>query len=321
MNDENKLEVLQYWIDNPDKTAKIPPWLKGKITRGDIEKLMLEMPVSGIPTSPSSGTRTIGISDFFRHAERIRKKRKEELEISSIKLHDEVVKRQIQLQEELNKKYDRSNTIMQSQTWAMVFQIVVTIFLIVSTVFLGIESNRIAEGQNRISEIQANISQVQTEILRVSNPPYDPFIEVVADFEDLDIPAWQLVDEGSLQEEDVERRWAIVSLTIYNFGKMDSQHFYCYHDNLYSDFIAYLTPNDNFGNIAAGTSNRTRLHIAYKDCIHNNEGCGRPELVPVGNHNITLKCECYGCKTQREFTSLIDFCVYHTNKSKDCPDY
>ncbi|MFH2033060.1 MAG: hypothetical protein ABIJ40_20905 [Bacteroidota bacterium] len=318
MDDKTKLEILQYWTDNLRNIMKIPPQLEGKITKEEVKTLYLEVGASQDKQRKSS--------EFFQHAEKIRKKIKDELETNSIKLHDEVINKQAQLQAELNKKYDKSNTIMSKQNLIMALQIIATLALIYFTVSIGNQSNSIAEAQNNIAATQINISQklinislTQTEILRVSNPPYEPFIEIVADFEDLDIPAWKLVDKRS-PGYPADQRWGNVDLTIYNFGKMDSQYIYCYPYTTKGEFFAYLD-EDNFRNIPSGTSNRTRLHIAYQDCVHDNNECENEDLVPTGNHNLTLQCECRGCKTQREFYPVINFCVYNRNKTNECPEY
>lgn len=126
MEDKTKLEILQYWIDDLRNIMKTPPQLEGKITDKEVKNLYLEVGASQDKNRKSS--------EFFQHAEKIRKKIKDELEIRSMKLHDDVVKKQAQLQEELNKKYDKSNTIMSKQNLIMTLQIIATIALIWFTI-------------------------------------------------------------------------------------------------------------------------------------------------------------------------------------------
>lgn len=300
MDDKTKLRILEYWGTNTNKVWIIPEELKDKVTNDEIANLISEINPGG----------NVGPHFIFQHAERIRKKIKDGIEIKSIELQNKVLQQQTDLQEKLNKIQEEANAIIDKQNKVLWFQVGITFVLILATVFFSLKSVSIAEDSNDIAALQANISKIQTEILQKSNPSFEPQIEIVPNKEDLIIPAWKIVDERD-RELDAEQRWAIVSLSIYNLGRTDSQHVSCLDYG--EEYGAYFTPDNNFRNIPAGTVNRALLHIMQFDCAA--YGICNPENLTLGYHNISLKCTCIGCKTQRQFQSIIDFCVYNKNDS------
>ena len=186
--------------------------------------------------------------------------------------------------------------------WAM---FVLTLFIILLT-----------WRQLSIIDKQNLILANQTGILERSSPPYEPWIQIIPDSEDQIIYAEELTDTRNIENNwAVNKRWAQISFTIYNFGKTDSQHIHCFEQFSNDSLGGYITPNNNFQNIPSGTSNRSILHIRYSDCYAENIKDCRPELVPTGKQKVTLICECYGCKTQRYFNSTIDFCIYYQNST------
>jgi len=159
-----------------------------------------------------------------------------------------------------------------------------------------------------------NVQIVQTKILEGTNAPIQATLEFIPDKNDLIIPAFEFSRSEDIKHS--ESGWATIELTILNFGKMDSNHVNCYQTDYNNEFFGFLTPNPNFQNILAGSSNLSVLHIRYDECYNGHEEyCDKPELVPIGVQNITLNCECYGCKDQRRFEEKIEFCVYNKDKS------
>lgn len=157
------------------------------------------------------------------------------------------------------------------------------------------------------------LQSIQTSIMAQSNAPIQATLEFIPDKDDLIIPAFELVDSRFLGDAE---RWARIDLTMLNFGKMDSNHIHCFQKDYLSELFGYLRPDSNFQNIPSGSSNRSTLHIRYSNCQKEKiQFCDKPELVPLGAQNITLECECYGCKDQRKFEVPIIFCVYNQNKS------
>lgn len=299
MDDKTKLKLLEHWKENHN-IGDIPKELKDKITNGDVAGLILEVDSFG----------GVNLGSVSKYAETIRKKIKDDIEIESMELQNEVLKKQTDLQENLNKIQEEANTIIKKQGRVLWAQVGVTFVLILATIYLGWSSNSIAEESKNIAILQANISKIQTEILQKSNPSFEPDIQIIPDKEDLIIPAWEIAKEGD-RELDADARWAIVKLGIYNLGSTDSQDISCNDKGWY--YQAYFTPDSHFENIAAGTVNRTRLHIMDFNCAAHGE-CDY-ESLPLGKNNITLECDCIGCKTQREFETVINFCVYNRNAS------
>ncbi len=72
MDNETKLIILEYWIDNPDRIMEIPPELKEKVEENDMNNLIYEIELR------EQGK--INASDIFNHAEKIRRKMKEKTE-------------------------------------------------------------------------------------------------------------------------------------------------------------------------------------------------------------------------------------------------
>lgn len=167
------------------------------------------------------------------------------------------------------------------------------------------------------------IQAIQTSIMEKSNAPVQATIEVIPDHEDLIIPAWELskLEDAIKSIEYPEETWARIRLTILNFGKMDSNRLFCKYNYGNKDLHAYLTPNNSFNNIPASSSNNLELHIKYNQCYNTNEEfCDKPELVPTGILNVTLNCECYGCKDQRKFEVAIPICIYQ-NEESECENF
>jgi len=158
------------------------------------------------------------------------------------------------------------------------------------------------------------LQSVQTSLMAQSNIPLQATLEFIPDKNDLVIPAFQLSQSIDINSPDTG--WAKIDLTILNFGRMDSNHVYCFQKQQGNKLFGYLKPTDNFQNIPAGSSNRSVLHVKYDECYNTNENfCDKPDLVPKGNQNITLECECYGCKDQRKFEIVIPLCIYNQNES------
>ncbi len=119
---------------------------------------------------------------------------------------------------------------------------------------------------------------------------------------------------------DPNSRWAKIDLTLINFGQMDSNNVACYVVSPNKSIAAYITPDDNYLNIDAGSSNRSVLHLKYSECYEHHETmCDRPDLVPKGDIIFTFKCECYGCKSQRTFTQNISVFIYNESHN-ECPN-
>jgi hypothetical protein len=172
---------------------------------------------------------------------------------------------------------------------------------------------------------QVIIMKQQTEILENTNPSYEPFIKIVPDIDDLIIPAWELTDRRNVENNwENDKRWARIDMTIYNFGKMDSQHIYCDPEEKNESIFSYITYNsttNNIQNIPSGTSKRIKLHIRDKLCqLDEIDLCDQPELIPTGQQEIILNCNCIGCEKQRYFTHTINFCIYHEDRENDCPN-
>jgi len=178
-------------------------------------------------------------------------------------------------------------------------------------------------GQLEISSIQTSILKDQTNIMESSNPPYYPYIQIIPDYKDLNIPAWELVDTQNFNEgRSEESKWAKIGMTFYNFGEMDSQHIFCFQEWFINGTIGvYITPDSNIDNLPAGTSLRALLHVRSVDCQPQSKEFCKKELIPTGRQQTNLSCECYGCKyPQRYFKVPIDFCIYNENKTGECPD-
>lgn len=284
--DELKLEFLEYLLDHPKKPYReIPQNLKDKgFDQKDHNALAKEM-----------GTKS-DRKIFFDFAEKLRNKLKfpQEMELFNIQ-----------------KNTQKKQTTLQGwQIGILIVQIVVTILLIWATLSIGNQANQ-------ISQIQTEISQIQTEILELSSIPNEAWIEIQVDPNDLNIPAWELTDKRNLQEKDYNDRWSEIDLSTFNFGRMDAHHIHCTPKANHSIFSIYTTPDSNF-ELNAGESHRTILHIAYTPCKVREE-CDR-NSVPLGDHNITLKCTCIGCKTHSEFDEIIPICVWLKDEDKECSD-
>ena len=301
ITDEIIIEILDFWLDEdyPNNYLRIPEKYKhfGKQLRMHIDSL--------IKKDYGSGSRTIHSHDYDNLRNELLERIKRKTEINYIKKSQSIIEKQTQLQQKLNEKYDVTNNIMSRQSKIFIFQIIITFLLtgglIIATILIGNKSNNIAE-------MQTNISQLQTDILEVSSSPREPLIEIVPDWDDYKIMAHEFVRSNDLNCSNARHCWAEIDMTVYNFGMMDSGHMYCYFHTPNSLFGGYITPNANIRNLEGGNMTRIRLHLYAKECVANNN-CDNNSLVPKGPQNVTLECECDGCKSQREFHVIIPFCV------------
>lgn len=175
---------------------------------------------------------------------------------------------------------------------------------------------------------QLNVFEKQTKILEESSPPYEPWIQIIPDYKDLIIISRDFVNKQDLNQEP-EYAWARIGMTIYNFGKMDSQHIYCDLKIISNPLEGYLKYYDketkkfstnNIENIPASNSIEVSLHIRSKDCQKDAiEKCDE-KLIPTGEQEIILNCECDGCKKQKYFNETIKFCIWNENKEIECPE-
>lgn len=161
------------------------------------------------------------------------------------------------------------------------------------------------------------MSVIQTTLLKNSNPPIQATLEFISNQEDLILSAGEVSDYENLKRDSSDA-WGEIDITVLNFGQMDSNHVDCHNIN-YDKLFGYLKPS-NFINIPAGSSNMTTLHIRYTECqLDSKEKCDKM-LILLGVQNLTFKCECYGCKDQRNFKFSVPFCVY-LNSIEECSNF
>jgi len=105
MKDELKIEILEFWLNQPNKRRQIPEKLKKKVTDKDVVNLVRE--IGGL-----------SISEIFNHLEKIRKKVHEKQIL-------ELQKNSIEIQNKVRKTEERV-TISQ---WIMAFAMIITVFI------------------------------------------------------------------------------------------------------------------------------------------------------------------------------------------------
>ncbi|MEK6882416.1 MAG: hypothetical protein AABY22_22540 [Nanoarchaeota archaeon] len=177
--------------------------------------------------------------------------------------------------------------------------IILTGFMVIILVFQLIvmaNQTRINALQIGIFEKQTELFDRQTEILNNSSPPYEPWIKIIPDKDDLIVFASDFVSDFFM---------ARIDFTIYNHGSTDSQRIECNADLTNENLFAYFkkTKEDDFKNIPAGTSIKTELYIKNQECQKDSlRLCYDEDLIPLGNQNITLNCKCSGCNKQKEFS-------------------
>jgi len=302
MDDHTKLELLEYWLDNPAQRMKLPEKLKSKVKEEDIKNLILEIKCN----KNYKGGSILNSNVIFEHAAKIRQKIKEKLEIEFIKSGKIISKKQIKLQEDFNKKQGEIVllTKQQSETskkqknviwWQIGVTSFITLILIWVTFHIGDQAN--------------NISATQTEILRISSPPYEPDIDMNLDG-DLNISTSELTNCNECVGEDSHYRSPKIAVAIYNFGMSNATINSCKIKLSNENLSGYLEPS----NIEVPTLklNYMYLHLYYKDRCYGN--CDNPNLVNTGIYNLTLDCKCIGCKTKERFTKSFKFCIYSKNK-------
>lgn len=290
MKDEYKIKLLEYWLENPDKTLEIPQELEGKVTKEDVNKLLMEIE----PSKDSMGsTFSVKSHDYLRHLERIRKKIKEELEIESIKVQKEVIKKQMDLQEQLNKKYDKTNSIMSRQSWILGIQVLLALFLLIVTFYIGGQSNNIAQ-------TQANISQVQTEILEISSAPSEPVLRIWSPHSPFELSTQGLLKKRGQTEE--------VRVCIKNIGKTSTGHIYAQWQNNWTFPTSINIPGIEFGETKCNV-----LELFADRCIGDSVGCTE-DVIPKNWTNLNLYVECDYC-IPRKLNKTFRFCAW--KKSND----
>ncbi|MEK6960530.1 MAG: hypothetical protein AABX47_05115 [Nanoarchaeota archaeon] len=153
MKDELKTQLIEYWLDNPSEISNIPDSLKSKISREELSSLLLEIE----PSKDSiGGTNSVRASDLFKHLELVRKKQKEELEIHSIRLHDETLLRQTQIQEDMKRLQGRMNRWQSLLFWATAFLALATLIMAAGVFWQAREARRLADIS--IAQISPNVN-------------------------------------------------------------------------------------------------------------------------------------------------------------------
>lgn len=87
MNTEEELQLVEYWLNNPDRLMKIPEYLQGKVTENDAVQAFVR--INAITTN--NGLNILKESDIFDHTEKLRRKLKDELEIKKLKNKTEII--------------------------------------------------------------------------------------------------------------------------------------------------------------------------------------------------------------------------------------
>jgi len=310
MRDEDKIIILAYWIENPEKILRVPAGLSDHVSEKDTLKLLRESNQHG------EG----GLKSFPVFLDRLRKKVADEQDLS-IKREDLAIKKEdFNINRSLRDISQRQSLISEKQSrigWIQlyigVFTVLVAIIACGGTLFL---SNK----QLVLSERQTEILDAQTEILNSSSSPYEPKIQIVPNPNDLILLSWHIADSRSVGDSfPVNRRWAEIDLEFHNIGRSDTKHVFCSVEMGSGELFGYITPSDNFANIPGGSSESVVLHVAYLPCIDDVSKC-RSEFVPLGEQVVSLECDCKGCIEQREFTYNISFCVFG-GLNDSCSDY
>lgn len=180
-----------------------------------------------------------------------------------------------------------------------------------------------------VFSLQLYIFNKQTQILERSSPPYEPWLEIIPDYEDLTIHAEEIIWVNNLKVRP-EYAWAEIDLTFYNFGKMDSQRIHCDPGKGENPIVTYMTyynkEEEKFEdinyieNIPGQNSVKVVLHVRSLDCqIEEKENC-KAELIPLGKQDIILSCTCEGCKEYKSFNEAIPICIYYEDKTAECPE-
>ncbi|MBI3034999.1 hypothetical protein HYY71_01635 [Candidatus Woesearchaeota archaeon] len=87
MKTEDELGLVEYWLEDSDNIMKIPEDLKGKITDEDAVKAFVKIDT---PLN-NNGMRILEESNIFEHAQKLRQKLKDELEIKNLKNKTKII--------------------------------------------------------------------------------------------------------------------------------------------------------------------------------------------------------------------------------------
>lgn len=295
MNDEDKIKILLYWVEHPNKTRQIPKKLSGKISEKDINELLREVAYC---THPENGNHSLNGHDYLEHADRIRRGIKEELEIESIKLQNEIITKQTTLQEKLNTKQDETHVIMDKQNHILRAQVFITFILIIVTLFIGYQSNEIAK-------TQTNISELQTEILKVSSPSYEPKLRVWSKYEPIRLSFEELLK--------VRGERGRTRICIKNIGQTNTGHISAHWQNNWTHNSNRM---DIYPGIEPGETNCTWLNLTAYDCWDDPDGCTE-EIIPRGWIDLNLSITCEYC-IQKESIKVFRACVFNESSRLDC---
>lgn len=301
MDDIIKIEILDYWIKYPDKTLELPDYLKNKFNKDDATILFQEVE----PSKDSiGGTSTPKSSDFFNHIQKIRSKMKQELEIELIKIQKYVIQKQMDLQSQLNKKYDITNLIMNKerfimnkQTIIMILQTILTLFLIIATAYIGIRSNNIAE-------MQTNIIQKQTEILAISSAPIEPTLKIWPQYSPLQLSVTDLLKKQGRRER--------INICITNLGRINTGSIDIRLQNNWTHNSGIILIDNG---LDFGQTNCSWLEVTAYDCWNDPEGCNENK-IPIGDINLNLTILCDRC-VPNKFNKLFNACIWK-DSSREC---
>ena len=207
------------------------------------------------------------------------------------------------------------------------WQLTVAICSVVTTLVIGTFAVIYSHNTNKILEEQTKIIHLQSEILKISSQPYEAHIEYLQEKENWHIYAGNFL-KSELPNGSVYLSKPYSRLFLYNLGKIDTQWVRCWshpeqHNAFYAQFkdsypsYQYDSTGFIFNNIATGTVNLTGFWLSYGECAENIDYCSNISNIPLGQQKTVLSCDCYWCKSQKEFSINITFCV-HLNESRDC---
>lgn len=295
---ETILEILDYWFEDiQNNFQKIPPKLKGKVTKEDIISLTLLVKKEGLemPIQPH---------DYDKLRSEILQRIKIKAELESLKKTEAVISKQIELQEETKNIQKRQTKIITKQTnFIFLSVIVASVSLLIATCQMMNESELIDKQLKSIS-------------------PLKPTLEVSLDFpEDRSIDVRTIAQISTSPDGNQDYSKAKIRFIISNIGRMKSG---AINANLESDIINQNAHLDNIigesseyvyffvsnkycskylDNIVLENGSIVSVYTVDKKCDYTNSN------IPLGWHSFNLTIECPFCKPTK-ISQLFEFCIY-----------
>ena len=315
LEEKTILELLDSWLENKEYYLKIPPKLKDKISKEDIRYVLSLVKPKGNVVLPK---------DFDELRHEMLQRVKTRTELKSIKKSEELISRQVQIQEETKNIQNKQTEIINRQNWFILASVIVAILALSVNSYVSYKEVQLMKKQHELIEAQLN-----------SISPLKPTIEVSLDFpEDKKFAVWEIARKITYQDGNEDFNRAKVRFILSNIGRMRTGVVNVFLEN---SFIHSSRSND-IDNIVGESSEFLEFRLWYNKCyrdieLHELENGTQVQKyvvpsecdykvseIPLGWHKFNLTLDCPLCSEEQVKVIPFYFCIFGVteNTSEVC---